>query len=57
MVALRDRISKLIKDGKTMEEAVAAKPAADLDAAWVNGPIRPNQIVEEVCAHFKRTVR
>ena len=57
MVALRDRITKLIREGKTLEEAVAAKPTADLDAAWGNGPIRPDQIVEEVYLDLKRTVR
>jgi hypothetical protein len=56
MIALRDRITKLIKDGKTLEEAVAAKPTADLDADWGNGPIRPDQIVEEVYLDLKRTV-
>jgi len=57
MVKLRDRITNLIRDGKTLEEAVEAKPTADLDAAWGNGPIRPDQIVEEVYADLKRTVR
>jgi len=31
LVGARDRIAKLIKDGKTEQEAVAAKPFADLD--------------------------
>jgi cyclase len=57
MIALRGRIAKLIKDGKTLEEAVAAKPTADFDAKWANGPVRPDQIVEEVYADLKRPVR
>ena len=57
MIALRDRITKLIRDGKTMEESVAAKPTADFDAQWANGPVRPNQIVEEIYADLKRTVQ
>jgi hypothetical protein len=57
MITLRDRITKLIRDGKTMEEAVAAKPSADLDPKWGNGPIRPDQIVEEVYADMKRKIR
>jgi hypothetical protein len=40
-----------------MEEAVALKPTADLDPKWGNGPIRPDQIVEEVYADLKRKVR
>jgi glyoxylase-like metal-dependent hydrolase (beta-lactamase superfamily II) len=57
MLALRDRVTKLIREGKTMEEAVAMKPTADLDPKWGNGPVRPDQIVEEVYADLKRKVR
>jgi glyoxylase-like metal-dependent hydrolase (beta-lactamase superfamily II) len=57
MVALRDRITRLIREGKSMDEAVALKPTADFDAKWGNGPIRPDQIVEEVYADLKRKVR
>jgi glyoxylase-like metal-dependent hydrolase (beta-lactamase superfamily II) len=57
MLALRDRIGELIRNGKSMEEAVALKPTADLDGKWGNGPIRPDQIVEEVYADMKRRVR
>ena len=54
MVALRERIAKLIAEGKSAEEAVAAKPTADFDAKWANGPVRPDQIVEEIYADLKR---
>ena len=57
MVTLRDRIARLIKDGKTLHEAIAAKPTKDFDARWANGPIRPDQLVEEIYADLKRTVR
>jgi hypothetical protein len=57
MLALRDRIGRLVRDGKSMDEAVALKPTADLDGRWGNGPIRPDQIVEEVYADLKRKVR
>jgi len=57
MLALRERIGKLIREGKSMEEAVALHPTADLDAKWGNGPIRPDQIVEEVYADLKRRVQ
>jgi cyclase len=50
-------LAALIRDGRTMEEAVALKPTADLDPKWGNGPIRPDQIVEEVYADMKRKVR
>jgi glyoxylase-like metal-dependent hydrolase (beta-lactamase superfamily II) len=32
LVDARDRVAKLVDDGKTIDEAVAAKPLADLDA-------------------------
>jgi cyclase len=57
MVTLRDRITRLIKDGKTLSEAIAAKPTRDFDAHWANGPIRPDQLVEEIYGDLERTVR
>jgi cyclase len=57
MLALRDRIGRLIREGKSMEEAVALHPTADLDGKWGNGPVRPDQIVEEVYADLKRKVQ
>jgi glyoxylase-like metal-dependent hydrolase (beta-lactamase superfamily II) len=57
MIALRTRMTKLIEDGKTVEECVAAKPTADFDAKWANGPIRPDQLVEELYADLKPKLR
>lgn len=37
LVTARDRISKLKSAGKSAQEAVAAKPFADLDPAWGKG--------------------
>jgi glyoxylase-like metal-dependent hydrolase (beta-lactamase superfamily II) len=34
LVTARDRMAKLVKEGKSEDEAVAAKPFADLDAKW-----------------------
>jgi glyoxylase-like metal-dependent hydrolase (beta-lactamase superfamily II) len=34
LVTARDRMAALVKDGKTEDEVVAAKPFADLDAKW-----------------------
>ena len=53
MIALRDRIAKKIEAGMTVEQVVAAKPSAEFDARWGNGPIRPDQYVEEVYADLK----
>ena len=36
LVALRARVQKLIDEGKSADEAVAAKPTQDFDARWVH---------------------
>ena len=56
MLTLRDRITNLIKSGKTLEETVALKPTGEFDARWANGPVRPDQLVEEIYADLSRTV-
>ncbi|HEX5280623.1 MAG TPA: MBL fold metallo-hydrolase [Micropepsaceae bacterium] len=53
MIALRDRIARMMQAGMTVEQVVAAKPSADFDPRWGNGPIRPDQYVEEVYADLK----
>jgi cyclase len=45
LVMVRDRV-KMQKDaGKTLKEVIAAKPTADLDAAWGGGIIMPDAFV------------
>jgi cyclase len=39
LVTVRDRVQKLKTSGKTLQEAVAAKPTADLDATWAKGMV------------------
>jgi glyoxylase-like metal-dependent hydrolase (beta-lactamase superfamily II) len=34
LVTARDRMAALVKDGKSEDDVVAAKPFADLDAKW-----------------------
>jgi len=34
LTTVRDRVRTLIKDGKSRDEVIAAKPTADLDARW-----------------------
>jgi len=36
LVAIRARVQKLIDEGKSEDEAIAAKPTKDLDARWVH---------------------
>jgi len=42
LVTVRDRVARLIADGKTGEEIVAAKPTADLDEKWGGGFMKPD---------------
>jgi hypothetical protein len=37
---------KLIKEGKNIDEIVAAKPTADYDAKWGGGFLKPDQWVQ-----------
>jgi cyclase len=48
MVAVRDRVQKLKTSGRTIDEAVAAKPTADLDATWGKGFLPPDSFVRIV---------
>ena len=43
--AVRDRISKAIREGKTLEQVVASKPTADFDAGRLGGTITPDRFV------------
>ncbi|MGA8532022.1 MAG: MBL fold metallo-hydrolase, partial [Acidobacteriaceae bacterium] len=45
LVAVADRVEKLKASGETVEEVVAAKPTADLDATWAKGSLQPNTFV------------
>lgn len=48
LTIVRDRV-KILKDaGKSADETVAAKPTADLDAAWGNGRMKPDFFVNIV---------
>ena len=48
LVTVRDRVQKLKSDGRKLEEVVAAKPTADLDATWGKGFMGPEMFVSLV---------
>jgi cyclase len=50
---LRDRIGAMVRDGKTAKQVIASKPTAEFDAHWANGPVRPDQYVEEIYTDLK----
>jgi cyclase len=57
LATLRERVTRLIRDGKTLEQVLAEKPIADLDATWGKGFFKPEQIVQMVYLDLKRTVK
>jgi len=46
LVSVRDRLRKLKSSGKSVDEAIAAKPLADLDAAWGKGLFTSDQFIQ-----------
>jgi len=48
LVVARERVQKLKSAGKSEQEAVAAKPFADLDAVWGKGLLNSDQFVQVV---------
>jgi glyoxylase-like metal-dependent hydrolase (beta-lactamase superfamily II) len=46
LVTARDRVQKLKSAGKSVQEAVAEKPFADLDSVWGKGMLKSDQFVQ-----------
>jgi len=55
LVTARDRIEKLVNEGKTEEEVIAAKPLADLDATWAATEQVAKNFTKMVYNSFKRS--
>lgn len=48
LTAVRDNVSRLMQDGHTMEEVVAAKPTQAFDEKWGKGFLPPDQFAKLV---------
>ena len=48
LITARDRMAKLVKDGKSQEDVLAAKPFADLDAKWAPTELAASNFVRVV---------
>lgn len=48
LVTVRGRVQKLKSSGKSLEEAVAAKPLSDLDPVWGKGVLNGDSFVHVV---------
>jgi len=51
----RERIEKLVNEGKTEAEVVAAKPLADLDKTWADNDQAAANFAKQVYNSFKRS--
>jgi cyclase len=54
LATVHERMQALMRDGKTMEEAVAAKPTAEFDELWGQGFFKPEQFVAMVWNDLER---
>jgi len=48
LVTARERMTKLVKEGKSEDEVVAAKPFADLDAKWASTELQSRNFIRVV---------
>lgn len=46
--SVHDRVKALAKAGKSVQDVIAAKPTAELDAKWGHGPVTPDRFVAMV---------
>jgi hypothetical protein len=48
LISAHDRMAKLVKEGKSEDDAVAAKPFADFDAKWAPTELASKNFVRVV---------
>ena len=53
IIAVRDRVKKMISEGNSESEIVAAHPTADFDARWGHGRVTPGEFVRELYIALK----
>jgi cyclase len=54
VIAIRDKVAKLVKEGKTVEQVVAAKPTADYDAKVQQPGTTADRFVGQLYAELKK---
>ena len=54
LATIQARVEKLIKDSRSVNEVVAAKPTADQDAKWGKGFLSPDKFAQLVCLTITR---
>ena len=53
LVDVREKVAVLKKQGKTVDETVAAKPSAQYDEAWSKGFLKPAGLAAEVARYVR----
>jgi cyclase len=48
LIALRDKVNKAAEGGKSVEQVLAAKPLAEYDAKYGQGPMKGDMVVEMI---------
>jgi glyoxylase-like metal-dependent hydrolase (beta-lactamase superfamily II) len=54
VIAIRDKVAKLVKEGKTLEQVTAAKPTADYDAKVQQPGTTADRFVGQLYAELKK---
>ena len=54
LVTVRDRVARLVKEGRTLEQVMTAKPLADLDGTWGRGFMKPDFFLQVVYRDLSR---
>jgi cyclase len=54
IVSVRDTVQSLIKEGRTENQVVAARPTAAFDAQWGQGRARPDAFVREIYDQLRK---
>ena len=53
ILVIRDRIGKMISEGKTQEQVIAAKPTSDYDAKVPTAATTSERFITQVYAELK----
>ena len=54
LATVHERVQALVRDGKTMQETIDAKPSAEFDELWGKGFLKPEQFVAMVWNDLNR---
>jgi hypothetical protein len=54
VIAIRDKVATLVREGKTQEQVVAAKPTADYDAKVQQPGTTADRFVGQLYAELKK---